>query len=184
MTENDIDLQPTLEGARVTVRPIAASDWDGMFGAAADPRIWELHPAPDRYTETVFRQYFEGALNCGSAFAFVDRQSGKVIGSSRYHGHDPAGREIEIGWTFLSRDYWGGSYNAEIKRLMLDHAFTFVDTVVFWVGETNLRSRRAMEKISGVLRDGIQIRNISGDVPYVVYEISSPTLPAGQPDIR
>ena len=109
----------------------------------------------NRYTEPVFRAFFDGALGSRSAFAFVDRESGKIIGSSRYHGYDPQLSEIEIGWTFLARAYWGGSYNAEVKKLMLDHAFTFVDTVVFWVGETNWRSQRAMEKIGGVRREGL-----------------------------
>ena len=169
----DVDLQPTLTGERVIVRPVATTDWESMFAAAADPKIWELHPAPDRYQEAVFRQYFDDAIACGSAFAFVDRNNGDVIGSSRYYGYDPVASEVEIGWTFLSRAYWGGSHNAEIKRLMLEHAFTFVGTVVFWVGETNLRSRKAMEKIGGVLRDGVQRREVAGDAAYVVYEIRS-----------
>jgi len=167
----DFDLQPTLEGARVTVRPIAPTDWTSMFAVATDPEIWKQHPECDRYTERVFRRYFDGAVESGSAFAFVDRKCEKIIGSSRYHGLDTVKSEIEIGWTFISRDYWGGSYNMEIKRLLLDHAFLFVDTVVFWVDETNMRSRRAMEKIGGVLRDGIQVRDISGDSQYVVYEV-------------
>ena len=165
------DFQPTLHGPRVVVRPVAARDWGAMFAAAADPAIWELHPATDRYTEKVFKEYFDGAIASGSAFAIVDRESGDVIGSSRFHGFDAVASEIEIGWTFLARDYWGGSYNAEIKQLMLEHAFRFVDTVIFWVGETNQRSRRAMEKIGGVLRDGTYRRDIGGDDPNVVYEI-------------
>lgn len=169
--KKNIDLQPTLEGTRVTVRPIATSDWDAMFAAAADPKIWELHPDSDRYTEQVFRLFFDGAVDSGSAFTFIDRQNGNVMGSSRYHGYDPVRHEIEIGWTFLTREYWGGSINSEIKRLMVDHAFSFVDTVVFWVDESNLRSRRAMEKIGGVLRDGIQIREGAGNRPYVIYEM-------------
>lgn len=168
---NEFDLQPTLHGARVTVRPILDSDWSAMFSAAADPKIWEQHPSPDRYTKRVFRQFFEDAIQSGSAFAILDRRNGEIIGSSRYHGFDPVAREVEIGWTFLARDYWGGSYNFEIKQLMLDHAFLFVDTVVFWVGEDNMRSRRATEKIGGVLRDGIHYKDISGDSPYVVYEL-------------
>jgi RimJ/RimL family protein N-acetyltransferase len=167
----DFEFQPTLDGARVTVRPIAETDWASMFAAAADPEIWKQHPAIDRYTERVFREYFDGAIDSGSAFAFVDNQSGKVIGSSRFHGLDLVASEIEIGWTFLSRNYWGGSYNSEIKQLMLEHAFLYVDTVVFWVGETNMRSRRAMEKIGGVLRDGVQLRDISGEDPHVVYAL-------------
>lgn len=176
--QKDVDLQPTLVGARVIVRPIATKDWDAMFAAAADPGIWELHPESDRYTEQAFRLFFDGAIECGSAFAIIDRRNGRVIGSSRYHGHDPDNREIEIGWTFLSRDYWGGSYNLEIKRLMVDHAFTFVDTVVFWVDESNLRSRRAMEKIGSVQRDGIRFKEGAGDRPYVIYELRKGRWPS------
>ncbi len=83
-------------------------------------------------------------------------------------------REIEIGWTFLGRRYWGGTYNGEIKQLMLMHAFTFAETVVFWVGVRNYRSRRAMEKIGGVLREGVRTRSVSGDEPHVIYEIRKP----------
>ncbi len=153
------------------VRPIRADDWDPMFAAASDPEIWALHPAKDRYTEPVFRAFFDGAIDSGSAFAFVDRATEEIFGSSRYYEHKSAAREIEIGWTFIARAYWGGSYNAEIKRLMLDHAFTFVDTVVFWVAETNLRSRRAMEKIGGVLREGTRVRAATGAAPHVIFEI-------------
>lgn len=168
---NAVDLQPTLRGKIVTVRPIAASDWDGMYAAASDAKIWEQHPASDRYQERVFRQYFDDAIACGSAFAFVDNASGDIIGSSRYHGHDPVAREIEIGWTFLARACWGGRYNSEIKQLMLDHAFTFVDTVVFWIGETNMRSRRSVEKLGGVLREGIYRRDPADEIAHVVYAI-------------
>jgi N-acetyltransferase len=166
------DLQPTLIGPRILVRPIAPADWDEMFAAAADPEVWALHPVRQRYKAEVFRDFFDGAIASKSGFAFVDRQAGTVVGSSRYHGHDPIAREIEIGWTFLARAYWGGSYNAEVKRLMLEHAFGFVDTVVFWVGETNWRSRRAMEKIGGLLRTGLHARTLSGAKSmHVVYEI-------------
>ena len=152
------------------VRPIATTDWVGMFAAAADPRIWEQHPDYNRYTEQEFRLFFDDAVESAAAFAIIDRQNDNIIGSSRYHGHDPIARMIEIGWTFLTRDYWGGSYNSEIKRLMIEHALSFVDTVVFWVDESNLRSRRAMEKIGGTLRHGIHFKEGSGDRPYVVYE--------------
>ena len=166
------DLQPTLIGPRIIVRPITPAAWDQMFAAASDPEVWALHPARNRYKAEVFRDFFDGAVASKAAFSFVDRRTDTVIGSSRYYGHDPIAREIEIGWTFLARAYWGGSYNAEVKRLMLDHAFTFVDTVVFWVGETNWRSQRAMEKIGGVRRAGLIPRTLNGvEHPHVVFEI-------------
>ncbi len=165
------DLQPTLIGDRVMIRPVVAADWDGMYSVAADPEVWALHPTSDRYKEPVFREFFESALSSGSAFTMLERESDRIIGSSRYYGYEPKLQEIEIGWTFLGREYWGGSYNREIKNLMLAHAFSFVETVVFWVGVENYRSRRAMEKIGGVLREGARTRPETGDQPHVVYEI-------------
>ena len=94
-----------------------------------------------------------------------------MIGSSRYYGYEPERSEIEIGWTFLVRSHWGGKANREVKRLMLDHAFTFVDTVVFWVGDENWRSQGAMTKIGGVKRDGLFTRELSGTTPYFIFEI-------------
>ncbi|MEO9131783.1 MAG: GNAT family N-acetyltransferase [Sphingomonas sp.] len=169
---NDPDLQPTLSGEHVVLRPIAAGDWEEMFAAAADPLIWAVHPAPDRYTEPVFRQYFDGALASGAAFAILDRETGRIIGTSRYHGYDAALGEIEIGWTFLARDYWGGAFNRQIKTLMLDHAFGFAETVIFMVGEDNFRSQRAMEKIGGVRRPELLDRAYRDVVVrHVVFEI-------------
>ena len=83
------------------------------------------------------------------AFA-IDRQTRQIIGSTRFYGYDSEKSEIEIGWTFLARKYWGGRYNAEMKRLLLNHAFKFVETVIFLVGEENIRSQKAMEKVGGI----------------------------------
>ena len=166
------NLQPTLIGPRIAIRPVPEADWSQMFAAGSDPEVWAVHPASDRYKEPEFRQFFDGALASGSGFSFVDRAAGKVIGSSRYHSYDADKREIEIGWTFLAKAYWGGSYNGEIKRLMLDHAFTFVDTVIFFVGEENWISQRAMEKIGGIRRAALVPREIGGKAHgHVVFEI-------------
>jgi N-acetyltransferase len=173
------DFQPTLVGPTVTIRPIAADDWTELFAAGSDPKIWEVHPVPDRYTEPEFRKFFDSALKSKMAFVFVDRESGALIGSSRYYGHEPAFGEIEIGWTFLVRKYWGGPTNREIKRLMLDHAFGFAETVAFWVGETNWRSQGAMTKIGGVRRAGLFTRGLSGDTPYVIFEITKSAYEGG-----
>ena len=144
------ELQPTLRGQLVELRPLTADDWDVLFAVASDPLIWEQHPEPDRYRPEVFRRYFQGALDSGGAFIVIDRVTNQVIGSSRYFGYDEARSEIEIGWTFLARSHWGGRYNREMKDLMLRHAFRFVRTVVFLVGPKNLRSQKAVERIGGV----------------------------------
>jgi RimJ/RimL family protein N-acetyltransferase len=166
------DFQPTLIGPTVTLRPISAADWPELFAAGSDPEIWKVHPQPDRYTEPGFRKFFNGAVNSKMGFAFVERATGALIGSSRYHGYEPKLGEIEIGWTFVVRSHWGGATNREVKRLMLDHAFTFVDTAIFWVADTNWRSQGAMTKIGGIRRDGLFTRESTGDKPYFIFEIT------------
>jgi RimJ/RimL family protein N-acetyltransferase len=161
------NLQPTLEGERVLLRPLRPDDFDALYAVARDPLIWEQHPASDRWQEPVFRRFFADALASGGALVALDRRDGAVVGSSRYYGYDPQAREVEIGWTFLARSHWGGHFNHEMKRLMLDHAFGFVDTVLFYVGVNNLRSQTAVERIGAVRRD-VQHRNGAENVVYAL----------------
>ena len=70
---------------------------------AADPLIWEQHPAKDRYQEEQFRVFFREALESGGALVAIDTKDGRVIGSSRFHGYDGDKSEVEIGWSFLAR---------------------------------------------------------------------------------
>lgn len=139
-----------LRGELVHLRPLAPADFDDLYAVAADPLIWAQHPASDRHRREVFREFFRVALESGGAFTVLDAADGRVIGSTRYFGYDAPRREVEIGWSFLARSHWGGRHNGEMKRLMLDHAFRFVDRVVFRIGPRNLRSRRAVEKLGAV----------------------------------
>jgi RimJ/RimL family protein N-acetyltransferase len=169
------DLQPNLKGELIELRPLTPEDWDDLFAVASDPLIWEQHPESDRYKEDVFKVYFSDALESGGAFAIIDKKTQQIIGSTRFYGYDPKKSEIEIGWTFLARNYWGGRYNRELKDLMLAHAFKFVENVVFLVGQTNIRSQKATEKIGGI-RDGL-VEKVYGNRPpslSVRYVIKRP----------
>jgi len=166
------DLQPHLKGELTELRPLAPDDWADLFAVASDPLIWEQHPESDRHEEEVFRAFFKGALESGGAFVVIDRKTQRIVGSTRFHGYEPEKSEIEIGWTFLARKYWGGRYNREMKQLMLAHAFQFVENVVFYVGENNVRSRKATEKIgaikNGMVKKGYGNRPPSLNVRYVI----------------
>jgi RimJ/RimL family protein N-acetyltransferase len=157
------DLQPHLKGKLLELRPLAAGDWNELFAVASDPLIWEQHPEADRYREDVFTVFFKEGLESGGAFVIIDRKTQHIIGSTRFYGYDPEKSEIEIGWTFLAREYWGGRFNAEMKKLLLNHAFKFVESVVFFVGDDNVRSQKAMEKI-GAIKVGTATR-IYGNHP-------------------
>jgi N-acetyltransferase len=147
------DFQPELDGNLVSMRPMQREDWDALFAAASDPLIWELHPMRYRYQEIDFRQFVEEAFADQGGLVALDKETRKIIGFSRYSTHYVEPGEIEIGWTFLARAYWGGAHNRDMKRIMLTHALAFCDRVLFRVGEHNFRSRGAMEKIGGRLID-------------------------------
>ena len=164
------DFQPALKGELLELRPLRAEDFHDLYAVASDPLIWEQHPVRDRYKEEVFRGFFREALESGAALIAIDSKDGQVIGSSRFHGYDEEKSEIEIGWTFLARSHWGGVYNIEMKRLMLQHAFKFVKSVIFLIGPQNVRSQRAIEKIGGVR---VGSRPDGGGRESFVYQITA-----------
>lgn len=172
------DLQPTLVGERVTLRPLTANDLEALAAAASDPLIWEQHPDPLRYRRDVFeRDFFAKAVASRSAFVITENATGAVIGSSRYYDWDPAAREIAIGYTFLARGHWGGPVNREVKHLMLRHAFTWAAVVWFHIGSGNVRSRRAIEKIGARFSHEV-IRLINGtEHPHACYRIDAASWP-------
>jgi RimJ/RimL family protein N-acetyltransferase len=146
------DAQPHLIGELVELRPLRADDFGALSAAASDPLIWEQHPAA-RHREDVFRDFFAEHVASGGALLVLDRRTGEAIGTTRFHGYDAGGSEVEIGWTFLVRSRWGGVYNGELKSLMLAHAFRYVGTVVFLVHPDNVRSQRSVEKLGAVRID-------------------------------
>ena len=175
-----IDLQPTLTGRQLKLRPLGPEDYGDLYAVAADPLIWEQHPEADRHEADVFRKFFDEALDCNGALVVMDLASSHIIGSSRFYGYDPCKSELEIGWTFLARSHWGGTYNREMKHLMLRHAFRFVNSVIFVVGPRNRRSQRAVEKL-GAVRTSSRPR--TGGRVDLVYRLTATEFRQRCPDI-
>jgi RimJ/RimL family protein N-acetyltransferase len=176
------NLQPTLQGATLELRPLAVTDFEALHAAASDPAIWALHPEPTRWQREVFRRFFDSGLACGGALVAVERASGAVVGSSRYYKWLPDTREITVGYTFLVTRLWGGPANREMKALMLGHAFGvagvavagggFAEAAWFDVGVGNLRSRRAMDKLGGELLRESPADPGAGTAAHVHYRIT------------
>ena len=160
-------LQPTLQGPQITLLPLTTGDFENSYKVASDPLLWEQHPKSNRYLLEEFQSFFQKAIESKGALKVIDNQTSKIIGGSRFYELDEQNKTIMIGYTFLERKYWGGKYNQEMKYLMLNHAFQFVDAVLFQIGEVNIRSQKAVEKIGGHL---LKKFILEGD-PYRIYEI-------------
>ncbi len=140
-----MNLQPNhLSNHLIRLEPLQPMHFDELYAAASDPLIWEQHPNPNRYQKEVFQTFFEGAINSGGAFIIRNADTGKALGSSRFYDYSRIKDEIKIGYTFFSRDCWGKGINKEVKTLMLNYAFIYVERVIFHVGASNIRSQNAM----------------------------------------
>lgn len=168
-----LDRQPRLETERLVLRPLAEDDREAIYEIASDPAVWEQHPIHDRWRREVFDAFFDEGLKSGGALAVLRKGDERIIGHSRYDGYDPQeGGVMEIGWTFLSPQFWGKGVNAEMKRAMLAHAFEEVATVEFRVGDTNYRSRNALEAIGAVRTERYELERHQGKrVVHLIYEI-------------
>jgi RimJ/RimL family protein N-acetyltransferase len=160
---------------------LAEQDWDALFEVASDPAIWEQHPMHDRWREDVFRAFFDDALAKGGALAIVDKRDGAIIGSSRFQDlSEEGGGSVEIGWTFFATRCWGKGINRAVKRMMLAHAFESVARVDFRVGETNYRSRIALENIGAQRSRRTELSQYQGKrVLHLVYELTRDDFASG-----
>lgn len=173
VTEPPFDIQPVLDGERVTLRPLRADDFDALFAVASDPEIWAQHPYRDRYKLEVFKGFFDQAMASNGAFAILDRATSQVIGSTRFSNYDSDTSEIEIGWTFYATSCWRNGTNREVKALMLRHVFAHVGAVLFQIGADNHRSRTAVERLGARLVREHQ-REHGGKVhEYVTYRLTA-----------
>lgn len=142
-----MNIQPILETENIKLVPLTGGDFEELFSVASDPLIWEQHPNKDRYKREVFENFFIGAMESQGAFMIIDKESGETAGSTRFYDYNSDDNSIFIGYTFYGRKFWGSRLNPQVKKLMLDYIFQFVDKVNFHVGKDNIRSQKAMEKL-------------------------------------
>jgi N-acetyltransferase len=154
------DLQPTLAGTRVILRPLQRDDAPALLQAAADGELWNLRITVVPNADTVDR-YIDTALagrDAGTVmpFVIVDKQRGRVVGSTRFWKIDRVNRKQEIGHTWLSASTQRTGINLEAKLLLLTHAFEAMQCVrvQFTTDELNEKSRAAILGI-GAKQEGI-----------------------------
>ncbi|AZA57896.1 GNAT family N-acetyltransferase [Chryseobacterium shandongense] len=140
-------IQPVLENEQYQLIPLLQGDFESLYQVASDPEVWRQHPNKDRYRKEVFSTFFEGAMKSGGAFKITEKYSSEILGSTRFYDYDEENNSIFIGYTFYGTKSWGKGINPQVKKIMLQYIFQFVDTVYFHVGKDNMRSRTAMERL-------------------------------------
>lgn len=143
----NFSIQPILENGNFKLIPLQENDFERLFSVASDPKVWEQHPNKERYKREVFENFFKGAMESKGAFLILDKNSDEVLGSTRFYDFDEKDKSILIGYTFYGTSSWGKNINPQVKKLMLDYIFRFVEKVIFHVGKDNIRSVKAMTKL-------------------------------------
>jgi RimJ/RimL family protein N-acetyltransferase len=174
--------QPTLAGPRLTLRPLAAEDREGLRAAASDPSTWEQHPARQCDTPEVFNPYFDFLLGAGGTLAVWEDD--QIIGCSRYYSVPDQTADIGIGFTFLSPSHWGGHFNREIKRLMIDHAFGTFGQIWFHIAPDNLRSQIATTRLGAEWRYDAELDLGTGPSANKCYAMTPQTWAAAAEMVR
>lgn len=168
------NIQPTLENEIAILCPLQEKDFEDLYAAASNPKIWEQHPNKDRWKREIFKTFFEGAIQSEGAFKIVDKVTGKIMGSTRYYDFNEQENSIFIGYTFYAVEYWGKGINNSVKTLILDYIFQFVSKVNFHIGADNIRSQIAIGKIGAEKIDEQEVTYF-GEVSKLnfVYEIKN-----------
>lgn len=166
-----------LEGRHVRLEPLEKRHLAGLTAVGLDEELWRWIPTPVRTTEEM-TEYIETALaeqerGVSLPFALIEKATGRAIGSTRYGNIDCTHHRVEIGWTWVAREWQRSAVNTEAKYLLLKHAFETLGCirVELKTDSLNERSRAAILRI-GAKEEGI-FRNhmitASGRIRHSVY---------------
>lgn len=139
-----------LSNELITLQPLTREDHDRLFLVASDPEIWKQHPDANRYQPEGFREYFDKLIQTDEPYLILKNEDNTLIGATSFYEKDNLNKSIAIGYTFLSTECWGGKYNASLKNLMIDSAFSAYNKIIFHVREQNKRSQAALLKIGAI----------------------------------
>jgi RimJ/RimL family protein N-acetyltransferase len=168
---SNFNLQPDfLENKITKLIPLEEKHFEALFEAASDPLIWEQNPVNNRYQRDVFKTFFDIIITKGS-FLILDKETNEIMGTTSFYDYSPEKSSVAIGYTFITRKYWGGPYNKSNKKLMIDYAFQHVDSILFHVGAENFRSQKAVLKLGAEKINDMAFIINGIDVPYFEYEL-------------
>ena len=171
--------------------PMEVAHASALYDAGRHPEIWDYLPARMSSFEDMER-FIENALQqkaTGNEFPYViqEVQTGRIVGSTRYCDIQPAHKNLEIGWTWLTPDMWRTPINTECKFLLLQNAFESLSIlrVCLKTDARNTRSQRAVERL-GAVKEGVLRRHrilpdgfVRDSIYYSILDTEWPVVKAG-----
>lgn len=169
--------ETVLEGEFVRLEPLTLGHLGGLCEVGLDEELWRW-TAADIKTREDLEKYVRVALDeqkrgISLPFATVEKSSKKIVGSTRFGNIDVKNRRVEIGWTWIGKNWQRTFVNTEAKFLMLRHAFEVWKCirVELKTDVLNEKSRTAIKRI-GAKEEGILRKHLiadSGRVRDTVY---------------
>jgi RimJ/RimL family protein N-acetyltransferase len=166
-------VQPVLEGQHVRLEPLSEAHVDGLFGIGQRQEDWAYMPTGAFASREDAEQWVQQALDLALTrlhytYVLVEPASGALMGSTRYLNMRPRDHGLEIGYTWLGRDYQRTAVNTEAKYLLLRHAFEVLGAirVELKTDARNQRSQKAIERL-GAQKEGQLRRHMVVQDGYV-----------------
>ena len=155
-----IDFQKKIRSEKVVLRPMSISDFDEMLGLTSDSEMWYYFTA-DLSDKMVLKKWIEDAVKeldeeKSLPFTIINLVNDEIIGTTRIGNISKTNNRVEIGWTWIAKEYQGTGINGYVKRLLFDYLFNETDTlrIEFKTDALNIPARKAMEKV-GLVKEGI-----------------------------
>ena len=141
-----------LENEIVKLRQTKEEDFEDLYKQGGHPTIWEQHLEKDRYKRDKFLEYFNSGINNEfGSLTIINKKNNKIVGLTRIYDFKEEDFSVKLGYTFIGKEYWGSNINYNVKKLILDYVFSFLNTVFFDVFEKNIRSQKSVVKLGGIL---------------------------------
>jgi len=146
----------TLETSLIKLVPMSLEYLDDYCLAGNYPQVWQHMPVNRCKDSDVAQTWMQEAINEMSqglqlAFVTIDKNTDKVIGSTRLFRYNKTDKTIELGHTFITPEFQRSYVNSHAKYLMLKHAFEHLKMarVEICTNENNEQSRNAIARIGG-----------------------------------
>ena len=155
-----LDFHKTLRSDKVLLRPMMLNDFEQMKTLTKDRNMWYYFTA-DLSDENILHNWIEKAVsdlekNIALPFTIISTENNGIIGTTRIGNISEVNKRVEIGWTWISKDYLGSGLNQHVKKLLFEYLFTQTNTlrIEFKTDVLNISARKSMEKV-GLVEEGI-----------------------------